>query len=82
MWQQFFLGFSLKTNIGKLFDASEPKSADVITCLNGMRFMSMTWVLLSHSYTLYKAHYPLSNSFHVTSVKKKITDDSAMARSN
>lgn len=54
LWEQFLLGFSIKLNIERLFDASKPKSSDVITCLNGIRFMSTSWVVLAHTYGMFE----------------------------
>jgi hypothetical protein len=40
--------FSLKTNIKNLLSAST--SADTMTCLHGLRFLSIFWILLGHTY--------------------------------
>ena len=50
-FQGSFQGFSLYTNIGKLLDTHQPPGA--IKCLNGIRFLSMTWVLAGHIVLLY-----------------------------
>ncbi|XP_066294089.1 nose resistant to fluoxetine protein 6-like [Branchiostoma lanceolatum] len=42
------LCFSLYTNIAKLLSTSQAPGA--IKCLHGIRFLSMTWVILGHTY--------------------------------
>ncbi|XP_035683589.1 nose resistant to fluoxetine protein 6-like [Branchiostoma floridae] len=42
------LCFSLYTNIGKLLSTSQAPGA--IKCLHGIRFLSMSWVILGHTY--------------------------------
>jgi len=48
-FQAWLLGFSAVTNTKRLLDCSSPKKGQ-ITCLNGIRFWSMCWVLVSHVY--------------------------------
>ncbi|KAK3594984.1 hypothetical protein CHS0354_019912 [Potamilus streckersoni] len=43
-----FLSFSLYTNVPKLLRAKQ--SSDSVTCVNGIRFLSLTWVILGHTY--------------------------------
>ncbi|EDO47385.1 predicted protein [Nematostella vectensis] len=45
---RLLLCFSLTKNAGRIMDMDVP--ADAITSLNGMRFISMTWVILGHTY--------------------------------
>ena len=47
--------FSLYTNGSKLLSTNRP--AGNLGCLNGIRFLSMSWVILGHSYAfgLYQA---------------------------
>ena len=44
---KILLCFSLYTNGGKILSTEQPPGA--ITCLHGIRFLSMTWVILGHS---------------------------------
>ena len=46
---QIFQGFSLYQNTLKLFNTGGG-GADSLDCINGIRFLSMTWVLVGHSY--------------------------------
>ena len=46
---RFILCFSLYTNIRKLFSVSSGGS-DHLKCLNGIRAISMAWVILGHAY--------------------------------
>lgn len=45
---RFFTCFSLYTNIPKLLNAKS--TAGSITCIHGIRFLSLTWVVLGHTY--------------------------------
>ena len=46
---QIFQGFSLYLNTLKLFNTRGGNS-DSLDCINGIRFLSMTWVLIGHAY--------------------------------
>ena len=46
---QVFQGFSWYTNTVKLFTTDNIRP-DSLSCINGIRFLSMTWVLFSHAY--------------------------------
>ena len=45
---KFFLGFGLYGNISKWLNTNIPKGAGHLTCLDGIRFISMSWVVLAH----------------------------------
>ena len=47
--ERLILGFSLYGNMLSLLDTSPPRKGQ-ISCIHGMRFLSMMWVLLSHGY--------------------------------
>ncbi|XP_018568699.1 O-acyltransferase like protein [Anoplophora glabripennis] len=47
------LAFSVYSNGEKLFRVN--KNSTELTCLNGIRFLSITWVLIGHVYTMYLA---------------------------
>ena len=46
---QIFLGFSAYSNTVKIFSTAGIRS-DSLTCINGIRFLSMTWVLFGHAF--------------------------------
>ncbi|XP_043217996.1 nose resistant to fluoxetine protein 6-like [Amphibalanus amphitrite] len=46
-WQRVLVAFSLYTNTKKLLDTSTSKGT--LRCIHGIRFFSMTWVLLGHA---------------------------------
>eukprot|EP00058_Branchiostoma_floridae_P002589 XP_002588077.1 hypothetical protein BRAFLDRAFT_83078 [Branchiostoma floridae] len=48
MTGRVLLCFSLYTNIGKLLSTKQAPGS--IRCLHGIRFISMTWVILGHTY--------------------------------
>ncbi|XP_063930453.1 nose resistant to fluoxetine protein 6-like [Zophobas morio] len=45
-----YLAFSFITNGNKLLHTSQGKNPNQITCLNGMRFISMMWVIAGHGF--------------------------------
>ena len=47
------LAFSFYSNARKVLNADQPKGA--INCINGIRFFSMTWVILGHTIIFYIA---------------------------
>ena len=46
--ENLLLSFSVYTNASKLLNTKQ--SAGTLTAVNGIRFVSMTWVVLGHSY--------------------------------
>ena len=60
--QKILLAFSVWTNGRKLLDTSS--SSETLSCLHGIRFLSMTWVLLGHQYVFGLA-VPWANTFSV-----------------
>ena len=46
---QVILSFSMYTNFKKIISTREG-GGDTLSCLHGMRFLSMSWVLLGHSF--------------------------------
>lgn len=44
------LAFSFISNFGKLFNTSTASTS--LSCLNGIRFLTMAWIILEHSYLL------------------------------
>lgn len=46
---RLLLSFSVYSNGRKLFSTSQPESSN-LGCVNGVRFLSMCWVILGHTY--------------------------------
>lgn len=46
--KKFLLGFSVYSNSMKLLNTNIPKGADHLGCIDGIRFLSMSWVVLCH----------------------------------
>ncbi|XP_071536057.1 nose resistant to fluoxetine protein 6-like [Panulirus ornatus] len=45
---KYLLVFSIYTNLTKMFRINTSKNSEVISCLHGMRVLSMTWVVWGH----------------------------------
>ncbi|KAK6978810.1 nose resistant to fluoxetine protein 6, partial [Biomphalaria glabrata] len=45
---QTLLAFSVLLNGSKILDTSQPPGS--LTAINGIRFITLTWVLLGHNY--------------------------------
>ncbi|PVD22481.1 hypothetical protein C0Q70_18295 [Pomacea canaliculata] len=45
---RFLIAFSIYTNCSKLLSTRQPPGS--LTCIHGIRFLSMTWVVLGHSF--------------------------------
>ena len=58
--QKFFLNFGLYANTKRLFDTTPPKG-DHLSCLDGIRFISISWVMLGHILSAEQDIFPLSN---------------------
>ena len=57
---QVFQGFSLYQNTLKLFN-TDGGSSDSLDCINGIRFLSMTWVLVGHAYSTFMGQIFVNN---------------------
>jgi len=51
-FNQIFQGFSIYNNSLRLFNTRSTGS-DSISCLNGIRFLSLSWVVIGHVYSAY-----------------------------
>ncbi|XP_064097742.1 O-acyltransferase like protein-like [Macrobrachium nipponense] len=49
---KYLLAFSLTTNLQKMFNINTAENKEAITCLYGMRVLSMTWVVWCHQYSV------------------------------
>ena len=63
-WFQNLYGFSAYSNTVKIFSTSNSPT-DVIGCINGIRFLSFTWVLLAHGYSFFCQGVPIENLLHM-----------------
>ena len=57
--KKLLVGFSLYSNTKKLMDTKVLRGQ--ISCLNGIRFLSMTWVLLTHTLSMLTFALPVQN---------------------
>jgi hypothetical protein len=62
---QKFQGFSLYTNTIKLFHCPEPGASGSLDCINGIRFLSMSWVLLGHGYSNWMGGIFVNNPYWI-----------------
>lgn len=58
--------FSLYRNTNALFD--QPKSPESMTCLNGIRVLSMAWIVLYHAYQEYDSNFVIYNPDDIAAV--------------
>ncbi|XP_037070378.1 nose resistant to fluoxetine protein 6-like [Pollicipes pollicipes] len=68
--QKVLLAFSVWTNGRKILDTSS--SSDTLGCLHGMRFLSMTWVILGHQYIFGLFSVPWVNQFSAFNVLNSV----------
>lgn len=68
LFGQVLLAFSLYTNSSKLLSAKS--SAGTLTSVNGIRVISMTWVILGHTYAFGLAYTTNSVTFLGTMLKR------------
>ncbi|KAJ8950673.1 hypothetical protein NQ314_007803 [Rhamnusium bicolor] len=54
-----FVAFSVHRNGRKLFKIR--KNSDELSCLNGIKLLSMFWVIIGHIFTIYPSVMPLTN---------------------
>ncbi|KAK7072436.1 hypothetical protein SK128_013071, partial [Halocaridina rubra] len=47
---RYFLVFSVPQNIKILFSCEMEKKSQIVSCLHGLRFLSICWVVLGHQY--------------------------------
>lgn len=63
---RLLLGFSLYSNcqsFAKIYRGSSSSSAaERLSCLEGMRFLSMTWVVMGHCYTIFGSQLATTNT--------------------
>ena len=45
------MNFSMYSNALRLFNVNRPQTGDHLGCLDGLRIISMTWVVLGHSFS-------------------------------
>ena len=57
---KFFLNFGLYSNIKRFFNTDPPKG-DHLSCLDGIRFLSISWVMMGHIFSTELDTFPISN---------------------
>lgn len=61
---ELYITFSAYTNGEKLFDITENKSPNAINCLNGLRALSVLWIIFGHR-VLNQQSFPIANRMEV-----------------
>ena len=69
---KLLLGFSLYKNTKVLFSISNKSNPDHLLCLNGIRSISITWVILGHVYSGLTSHPSNTNVPYSQKVYTKI----------
>ena len=69
--QKFLLNFGLYGNTKRLLDTTPPKG-DHLACLDGMRFISISWVMLGHILSAEMDFFPLTNIAYFIRVRIKV----------
>ena len=67
-WIKTLEGFSAYSNTIKIFSTGK-SSPESLSCINGIRFLSMTWVLISHAYSQFSSGLPINNLFYLADGK-------------
>jgi peptidoglycan/LPS O-acetylase OafA/YrhL len=49
---QFFLAFSITRNVNKIFNSPSPAKDSSLEILDGIKVLSLLWVIMSHGYSL------------------------------
>ncbi|XP_066275301.1 nose resistant to fluoxetine protein 6-like [Branchiostoma lanceolatum] len=63
--------FSLYTNVGKLLSTRQAPGS--IKCLHGIRFISMTWVILGHTYLYAGKRSAIDNTLQSIEISQTFT---------
>jgi len=63
------LAFSLYTNFIALMSTKKSTGTDNLDVLNGMRFISMTWVVLGHNFLFVSSYLTISNGLEVLNIQ-------------
>ncbi|XP_065345174.1 nose resistant to fluoxetine protein 6-like [Cloeon dipterum] len=74
-WKIFVKSFSLQTNVGDLVKLPSNPAPGQLSCLHGMRVISLMWVILGHTY-MFAISFPVIN---YVSVQLKATRMWSMA---
>ena len=59
----FLQGFSAYITLKKVFQVSPTNTANNLSCINGIRFLSMAWVIFGHSYMHIVQDLPFQANF-------------------
>ena len=68
--QKFLLNFGLYANTKRLLNTNPPKG-DHLACLDGLRFISISWVMLGHILSAEMSFFPITNLAFFTQVSFK-----------
>ena len=66
----FLMNFSAYSNTVKLFDVNIPKNANHLECLDGIRFLSISWVVLGHTLSNVIQYFSITDVSFVSRVNR------------
>ena len=64
------MNFSAYSNTVKLFDVNIPKNANHLECLDGIRFLSISWVVLGHTLSNVIQYFSITDVSFVSRVNR------------
>ena len=61
LWYKFFILFSVPRNVAVFTKITPKDTPNIISCFDGLRMLSMSWVVLGHTYDNYEVQIPVLN---------------------
>ena len=65
---KLLLSFSIYTNLIDIMSTKSSGNKDTLTCLHGLRFISMSWVVLGHNFSFISSQLLVKNPLYLWGV--------------